>query len=122
MVMKQRSSWKKGDWVKGRTVNGELMYGYVDDFNRIDGTVKVVVVACDRESTIGKTIETLNYLIKPFPVQPFNNDQLRSLTDLALITSDREWFMDLSGQLAKRKETAGDRKEKADNWFWSPQR
>ncbi|WP_010631820.1 hypothetical protein [Sporolactobacillus vineae] len=120
--MKQRSSWKKGDWVKGRTVNGELMCGYVIDFDSNDGTVKVAVVACDRESTVGRTVETLNYLIKPFPVQPFNNDQLRSLADLALITSDREWFMDLSGQLAKSKSTVSDRKEKADNWFWSPQR
>lgn len=120
--MKQRSSWKKGDWVKGRTVNGELMYGYVVDVNSNEGTVKVAVVACDRESTIGRTIETLNYLIKPFPVQPFNGDQLRSLADLALITTDREWFMDLSAQLAKSKKASGSRQEKASNWFWSPQR
>jgi IDEAL domain. len=122
MVMKQRSSWKKGDWVKGRTVNGELMYGYVVDYDSNEGAVKVAVVACDRESTIGRTIETLNYLIKPFPLQPLNNDQLRSMTDLALITSDREWFMDLSAQLARRKQAAGNRTTKADSWFWSPQR
>ncbi len=120
--MKQESKWNKGDWVKGRTVNGELMYGYIVDFDSDEGTVKVNVVACDRESTVGRTVETLNYLIKPFPILPMNNDQLRSMTDLALITSDRDWFMDLSSKLSESKKASGDQMTRSDAWFWSAQR
>ncbi|TGA97777.1 hypothetical protein E4665_10270 [Sporolactobacillus shoreae] len=120
--MKQETKWNKGDWVKGRTVNGELMHGYIVDFDSDDGTVKVNVVACDRESTVGRTVETLNYLIKPFPVLPMNNDQLRSITDLALITSDRDWFMDLSSKLSASKKSDNDRVARSDTWFWSAQR
>ncbi|MFT8871861.1 MAG: IDEAL domain-containing protein [Sporolactobacillus sp.] len=101
--MEQQSIWSKGDWVKGRTVNGELMHGYIEDFDDEDGTVKVHVVACDRLSTVGRTIETLSYLIKPFPALPLTSRQLRSLADLALATGDREWFMALSSQLAAKK-------------------
>ncbi|MFT8364184.1 MAG: hypothetical protein ABF586_01635 [Sporolactobacillus sp.] len=119
----QQSKWKKGDWVKGRTVNGELMHGYIVAFNDEDGTVNVHVVACDRESTVGRTIETLSYLIKPFSLLPFTNSQLRNLTDLALITSDREWFMDLTTQLtdpSRRVETQMRDREEA--WYWSAQK
>ncbi|MBM7657652.1 hypothetical protein [Sporolactobacillus spathodeae] len=123
MMMQQQSKWKKGDWVKGRTVNGELMHGYVMEYNDEDGTVKVHVVACDRESTVGRTIETLSYLLKPFPTLPLTNVQLRSMTDLALITADRDWFMELTAQLA---DEARHDQEKAgvqeDPWYWSAQR
>lgn len=122
-MMQQQSKWKKGDWVKGRTVNGELMHGYIEAFNDEDGTVKVHVVACDRESTVGRTIETLSYLIKPFPILPLSNTQLRSITDLALITSDRDWFMDLSSQIARTEENTQNRSQLQENsWYWSAQR
>jgi hypothetical protein len=122
-MMQQNSKWQKGDWVKGRTVNGELMHGFVVDDNSEEGTVKVHVVACDRESTVGRTIETLSYLIKPFPVQPFNIQQLRSMTDLALMTSDRDWFMDLSSKVVGMSQREQDgRTSRSDSWFWSAKR
>ncbi|MCO7127112.1 hypothetical protein NIE88_15180 [Sporolactobacillus shoreicorticis] len=120
--MQHESKWKKGDWVKGRTVNGELMHGFVVDYNHEEGTVKIHVVACDRDTTVGRVIETLGYLIKPFPVTPLNGQELRSMTDLALITSDRDWFMDLSGQLSARTgRTVGDSQAQAGSWYWSAQ-
>ncbi|RYM06736.1 hypothetical protein EWH99_01975 [Sporolactobacillus sp. THM7-7] len=121
--MQQESRWKKGDWVKGRTVNGELMHGYVVDTNIEDGTVKVHVVACDRESTVGRTVETLSYLIKPFPVQPLSSEQLRSITDIALSTFDRDWFMDLTSKLIRMNgKESGDQTSKTSSWYWSAQR
>ncbi|GAY76294.1 hypothetical protein NBRC111894_1848 [Sporolactobacillus inulinus] len=121
--MQHETIWKKGEWVKGRTVNGELMHGFVVDYNHEDGTVKINVVACDRESTVGKVIETLSYLIKPFPVSPLGGQELRSMTDLALITSDRDWFMDLTEQLSDRAgKTTGDDQEQDSSWYWSAQR
>ncbi|WP_229727518.1 hypothetical protein [Sporolactobacillus putidus] len=122
-MMQQELKWKKGDWVKGRTVNGELMHGYIVDYDANTGTVKVHVVACDRESTVGRTIETLGYLIKPFPVLPLSSDQLRSMTDLALVTYDRDWFMDLSSKLAGMSEDSGnDQSSRSNSWFWPAQR
>ncbi|RYL92637.1 hypothetical protein ABNN70_02005 [Sporolactobacillus sp. Y61] len=121
--MQQKAAWKKGDWVKGRTVNGELMHGYVVDFDNHEGTVKVHVVACDRESTVGRVVETLNYLVRPFPVLPFNSQQIRSMADIALITSDRDWFMDLSSQLVRLKDDTRDgHRSHSDSWYWSAQR
>ncbi|SFG49365.1 hypothetical protein [Sporolactobacillus nakayamae] len=120
--MQQESRWKKGDWVKGRTVNGELMHGFVVDYNHEEGTVKIHVVACDRESTVGRVIETLGYLIKPFPDMELNGQQLRSMADIALITSDRDWFMNLSAQLSERgSETTSDDLTPASPWYWSAQ-
>ncbi|MDD9149884.1 MULTISPECIES: hypothetical protein [unclassified Sporolactobacillus] len=122
-MMQQELKWKKGDWVKGRTVNGELMHGYIVDYNAGTGTVKVHVVACDRESTVGRTIETLGYLIKPFPVLPPTGGQLRSMADLALVTYDRDWFMDLSSQLVGMNEDSGkDSSSRSSSWFWPAQR
>ncbi|MDF2911202.1 MAG: hypothetical protein K0Q56_2083 [Sporolactobacillus laevolacticus] len=120
-MMQQESKWKKGDWVKGRTVNGELMHGFVVGYNHEEGTVKIHVVACDRDSTIGRVIETLSYLIKPFPIMPLNGEQLRSMTDLALITSDRDWFMDLSSQLSEMGETTSNSSAQMSSWSWSAQ-
>lgn len=122
-MMQQEAKWEKGDWVKGRTVNGELMHGYIVDFDDHEGTVKVYVVACDRESTVGRIVETLNYLVKPFPVLPFNGQQLRSMTDLALLTSDRDWFMDLTSKLVAMNGNNSDgRSSRSGSWFWSAQR
>lgn len=47
-----------GDWVKGKTKNGELIYGYVETVNSLQGTVKIKVMDCDNEQIIGKTVET----------------------------------------------------------------
>jgi hypothetical protein len=119
--MRQIANWKIGDWVKGRTVNGELMHGYITDFDNDEGTVKVHVVACDRESTVGRTVETLNYLIKPFPLLPPSSQQLRSMADLALGTSDRDWFMDLTSRLDAADKVTNDHREHS-KWYWSAQR
>ncbi|MCL1631197.1 IDEAL domain-containing protein [Sporolactobacillus sp. CPB3-1] len=120
--MQQKSNWKKGDWVKGRTVNGELMHGFIVDCNQEEGTVKVHVVACDRETTVGRVIETIGYLIKPLPELPLNGQQLRSMTDLALITADRDWFMQLSEQLSAADDSkSGDGQAQAGSWYWSAQ-
>lgn len=49
-----------GDWVKGKSKDGELIRGFIEAIDFSQGTVKVYVVACDQEKTIGRTIETLN--------------------------------------------------------------
>ena len=89
-----------GDWVKGKSKDGELIRGFIEAIDFLQGTVKVYVVACDQEKTIGRTIETLNKWVKKCSVsETVQEDQIHYLVDLALETHDVEWFNQLSTQL-----------------------
>jgi uncharacterized protein YpiB (UPF0302 family) len=62
--------------------------------------VKVNVVACDNEKTIGKTIEILNKQVEKLPISVADNEeQILHLIDLALLIKDEQWFMELSAKL-----------------------
>jgi hypothetical protein len=89
-----------GDWVKGKTKNGELIYGYIEAVNPLQGTVKIKVMDCDNELIIGKTVETLKHWVKKLPMSTFDDEeQIKALIDLALLTKDESWFMELSTKL-----------------------
>ncbi|MFC3883619.1 IDEAL domain-containing protein [Bacillus songklensis] len=89
-----------GDWVKGKSRDGELIHGYIETIDPLQETVTVKVVECDHEEMIGKTIGMLNKGVKKLPVSTASNDeQLSHLIDLALLTRDEEWFMSLSAKL-----------------------
>ncbi|BDG43765.1 IDEAL domain-containing protein [Saccharococcus caldoxylosilyticus] len=96
-----------GDWVKGKTKNGELIYGYVETVNSLQGTVKIKVMDCDNEQIIGKTVETLKHWVKKLPISIFDNEEaIKALIDLALLTKDERWFMELSDQLKSIRQVA----------------
>jgi IDEAL domain len=99
---------KVGDWVKGKTKSGEFIYGYVETIDSSQKIIRVKVMACDNEIVVGKTVETLNHWVKKLPVSPIENEeQIKALIDLALLTKDENWFMELSNklkQLTKEKE------------------
>jgi hypothetical protein len=89
-----------GDWVKGKTKNGELVYGYIEAVNSLQGTVKIKVMDCDNEQIIGKTVETLKHWVKKLPISTFDGEEsIKALIDLALLTRDESWFMELSAKL-----------------------
>lgn len=91
---------KTGDWIKGKSMDGELIIGYIESFDHLNGTVKVTVITSDHKLTIGKTIHVFRNQIKQMPVtNVVNKEQIRFLIDLALITGDVEWFNQLSSQL-----------------------
>ncbi|AEH48282.1 IDEAL domain-containing protein [Parageobacillus thermoglucosidasius] len=105
-----------GDWVKGKTRNGELIYGYIETANPLQETVKIKVMDSDNKEIIGKTVETLKHWVKRLPISTFEDEeQIKALIDLALQTKDESWFMELSTKLKEIKQVAQDGKKKNDN-------
>jgi hypothetical protein len=96
-----------GDWVKGKTKSGELIYGYIEAINSLQGTVKIKVMDCDNERMIGKMVETLNHWVKKLPMSTFDGEEpIKALIDLALLTKDESWFMELSAKLKSIRQAA----------------
>jgi uncharacterized protein YpiB (UPF0302 family) len=99
-MFKQNPFLKIGDWVKGESRDGQLLIGYIENFNNMEGLVSVKVVTSDKEESIGKSVQMLTQQVKSLPsVSVTNREQIRNLIDLALSTGDEEWFLELSAKL-----------------------
>ncbi|MES1046778.1 IDEAL domain-containing protein [Heyndrickxia oleronia] len=102
MMSKNNSHLKVGDWVRGKSMEGELILGYIE---AIGGVVEVAVVKSDNKDTIGKTISLLSKHVKKLPDSKIiNKEQVLYLIELALLTGDEEWFMELSSKLKSMKQ------------------
>ncbi|WP_088011686.1 IDEAL domain-containing protein [Gottfriedia acidiceleris] len=100
MNLNNDSILKAGDWVKGNSMDGELVIGYIESLSILDEIVKVNVITSDNKTTVGKTIPMLNKNVKKIPDSKVTNkEQIRFLIDLALVTGDEDWFNELSSQL-----------------------
>lgn len=100
MITNNSSILKTGDWIKGKSMDGELILGYIDSLDILDGIVKVTVIISDNNVTVGKTIPMLSTQVKKMPVSKVTNkEQIRFLIDLALSTGDEEWFNELSSEI-----------------------
>jgi hypothetical protein len=108
-MQQHESQLKIGDWVKGKTKNGELIRGYIETVDLLQGTTKVYVIECDHAVTIGRTVETLIRWVKKIPDSSFEHEeQLKELIDVALLAKDEQWFMELSKRLTLvRKDSVG---------------
>lgn len=97
----QQSQYAKGDWVKGKSVHDELVKGFVESVNDYLGTIKIYVHECDNPESIGKIIETFQNRVSLLEEPNLEQDEtyILNLIDLALITKDKEWFLQLSNQL-----------------------
>ena len=105
MNLNNDSILKTGDWVKGISMGGELVIGYIETFTIHDEIVKVNVITSDNETTVGKTINMLNKNVKKMPVSKVTNkEQISYLIDLALSSGDVDWFNELSSQLNSMRE------------------
>ncbi|OMP66151.1 IDEAL domain-containing protein [Domibacillus epiphyticus] len=105
MSVNRKKYFEEGDWVKGRTREGELIRGYVVQSNDIQEIIKVTVVECDNEKTVGRTIRLMDKSVEKLPVvKTENEEQIHQLIDLALLTKDEEWFVELATQLKETKE------------------
>jgi hypothetical protein len=92
--------FEAGDWVMGSSNLGELIHGYVENVNLIQGTVIVHVVASDHDDAVGRSLEVRQYGFKKLPEGTADNEeQLKSLIDIALMTRDETWFTELTGKL-----------------------
>lgn len=93
-----------GDWVKGKTRNGELLQGYIDMTDPLRGVVKVTVVKSDNEKLVGKTIGMLEKNVEKLALSDtMSEEEILYLIDLALLTKDEDWFMELSAKLSTLK-------------------
>ncbi|MGE7903557.1 IDEAL domain-containing protein [Peribacillus sp. NPDC094092] len=91
---------KVGDWVRGKSREGELITGYIKSFDILGELVKITVISCDNKDTISKTISILSKDVKKLPdSKAINKAQILFLIDLALLTGDEEWFIVLSSKL-----------------------
>ncbi|WP_174727836.1 IDEAL domain-containing protein [Mesobacillus harenae] len=105
MKSDNNSILKTGDWVKGKSENGELIIGFIESLDILNGAVRVSVVKSDNEETVGKKILMGNRAVKVIPDSNVSNkEQLLYLVDLALLTGDKEWFFELSSKLNSMKE------------------
>ncbi|GGG03210.1 hypothetical protein [Paenibacillus abyssi] len=88
------------DWVQGTTRNGELIHGFIETIDRVDGIVKVNIVESDNEDIIGKHVAVREYWLKKLPLLPIDEpEHINNLIDIALSTWDEAWFMELSAKL-----------------------
>lgn len=88
------------DWVVATTNEDELLHGYIESIDVLLGIARVHVIASDRETAIGKTMEVSSQDVKKLPVSEFDiEDQVKSLIDVALTTRDEQWFNELSAKL-----------------------
>ncbi|WP_160725839.1 IDEAL domain-containing protein [Bacillus sp. USDA818B3_A] len=94
---------KIGDWVKGQW-DGGLIIGYIESQEN-PRIVKVRIVTSDNNEIIGKTVSMLSVSIKKLPDSNVTNKaQIQNLIDLALLTGDEEWFIELSSKLKAMNE------------------
>jgi hypothetical protein len=90
-----------GDWVKGKSQNGELIIGYIETIDLLKGIIGVTVITSDNKETIGKTIKMLYKWVERLPISAIDHEeQLLHLIDLALTTGDEDWFIELSVKLS----------------------
>ncbi|MFD6209187.1 MULTISPECIES: IDEAL domain-containing protein [unclassified Peribacillus] len=102
--MTENNLFENGDWVQGRSRDGELIHGFIEIINDNREIVKVNVVESDNEKTVGKSIWIPSKWTEKLPdLDVSNESHLMALIDLALLSKDETWFMELSGKLESIK-------------------
>lgn len=85
------------DWVHGRTAEGEMVYGFVESVDGLQGLVTLYVVKSDNDEREGKLATVRISTVKI--VADIDSEDLRhadDLIDLALATRDEAWFLELT--------------------------
>ncbi|AOH54680.1 hypothetical protein ABE28_009990 [Peribacillus muralis] len=102
--MAGNKQFENGDWVQGRSREGELIHGFIETLSRNEDLIKVNVVESDNEKAIGKAIWIPSKWTEKLPdIEISNESDVLALIDLALISKDETWFMELSGKLESIK-------------------
>ncbi|KWW21347.1 MULTISPECIES: IDEAL domain-containing protein [Peribacillus] len=107
--------FENGDWVQGRSREGELIHGFIETIGRNQDIIKVNVVESDNEKAVGKSIWIPSKWTQKLPdLEISNESHLLALIDLALLSKDETWFMELSGKLESVKIHPKLKAEKSD--------
>ncbi|WP_256358152.1 IDEAL domain-containing protein [Bacillus sp. sid0103] len=102
--MADKYRFENGDWVQGRSRDGELIHGYIETVDTHKGMLQVKVVDSDNEKAIGKSIWIVNKRAEKLPETTGRNEsELLALIDLALLFKDEQWFKELSAKLVSIK-------------------
>ena len=102
--MVENNQFKNGDWVQGKSRDGELIHGFIETVSDNREIVKVNVVESDNEKAVGKSIWIPSKWTEKLPDLEISNEtHLLALIDLALLSKDETWFMELSGKLESIK-------------------
>jgi hypothetical protein len=105
--MNNEQQFEIGDWIKGNTREGALVQGYIVGINSSHGVIKMHVVDSDNEKMVGRTIRMLHTWAKKLSISSAaREEQIFQLIDIALLTKDEKWFMELSAGLNFLKEGA----------------
>ncbi|MBB6735996.1 hypothetical protein [Cohnella zeiphila] len=98
-------NFEVGDWVTGRTGRGELVHGYIEALQPLQGSVVVRVIQSDREAAVGRGVPVRNAAVRKLPDYTAEDENgLNELIELALQTRDETWFRELTGKLAALKD------------------
>ncbi|NEW06689.1 IDEAL domain-containing protein [Paenibacillus sp. SYP-B3998] len=96
------------DWVQGKTEAGELIHGYIESIHELQGYVNVQVLKSDNEAAIGKpAFVPIQRLKKLADISLEAKEQINMLIDIALLTRDEAWFIELTSQLKLKQEKKG---------------
>ncbi|MDI4645262.1 IDEAL domain-containing protein [Cohnella hashimotonis] len=106
--------FEMGEWVAGRTSQGELIQGFVNSILSMQGAAGIYVTASDRVEAIGTEIAVPVGMLRPLPqTTKYNEEQLRNLIDVSLAIRDTAWFGELTSELAGLQTSAGERSSSA---------
>jgi hypothetical protein len=88
------------DWVQAKTKNGELVHGFIEAIDPLQGMASVFVVNSDNADSVGSPVAVREHWLRKLPDSSMEDiGQLRSLIDIALSTRDEEWFNELFERL-----------------------
>ncbi|OMF19292.1 hypothetical protein BK133_29870 [Paenibacillus sp. FSL H8-0548] len=101
------------DWVQGKTKDGELIHGFVETIDILQGFVTVNVVKSDNVEVIGKIVAVRSSWLKTVSDIAIDDAYVyQNSIDLALDTWDEAWFMELTSARKASEDAAaqtGDR-------------
>ncbi|MCR2805747.1 IDEAL domain-containing protein [Paenibacillus soyae] len=86
------------DWVHGKTVEGEMVYGFVEAVDSVQGIVTIYVVKSDQEDRVGREVDVRSSTVRKVPDAKTGDFRVPELIDLALATWDEAWFRELTGE------------------------
>ena len=115
-----KKGFKVGDWVIGKSYNGELVQGYIEIMEPLNTIVKVFVIESDNVRFKGRVIKLNEKTIEKQPIfSDYVEGELLNLIDLALATKDKPWFLDLTAKLLKKQNRLMIKEDGLRKWIHS---
>ncbi|MGO0061212.1 hypothetical protein ACTID9_14525 [Brevibacillus fluminis] len=113
MTMQNHYQLSVGDWVKAKAKSGELLHGFIESVDLMQGIANVYVVDSDLADSVGRSVELYTHSVEKYPVTAIETEeQILDAIDLALLTRDEAWFRDLYADLIIARQRSADREKK----------